>query len=64
MSQYLIDLIQQDVSKVPLEEWIALVRKDPPVDLGRPAATIVREVRADRDAHVDPHFGSTPHLDR
>jgi len=60
MSQYLIDLIQHDVATMPLEKWIALVRKDPPVDLGGPAATVVREVRDERDAHWDAHFGADP----
>lgn len=59
MSQYLIDLIQHDVSKLPLEEWIALVRKDPPVELAAPAATAVRELRAERDAAL----GSSPHTE-
>lgn len=53
MSQYLIDLIQRDIEKLPLDEWLALVRTDPPVDLGRPAADILREVRDERDAHWD-----------
>lgn len=64
MSQYLIDLIQHDVSKLPLEEWIALVRRDPPVDLGGPAAIIVREVRAEPDAHWDAPRGSSPPSER
>ena len=57
MSQYLVDLIRKDVEKMPLDEWLALVRADPPVDIGRPAAEVLREVRDERDAHWDAHFG-------
>jgi len=48
------------VSRVPLEEWIALVRQDPPIDLGGPAAAVVHEARAERDAHWDARLGSGP----
>lgn len=57
MSQYLVDLIRRDVEKLPLDEWLALVRADPPVDIGGPAADVLREVRDERDAHWDAHFG-------
>lgn len=59
MSQYLIDLIQQDVPRtVPLDEWLALVRADPPVDLGRPAADLVRAAQDEDDARWDAYFAS------
>ena len=59
MSQYLIDLIQRDVPrKIPLDEWLALVRTDPPVDLGRPAADLVHEAQAEDDARWDAYFAS------
>ncbi|MDP9319590.1 MAG: hypothetical protein M3P16_00675 [Chloroflexota bacterium] len=57
MSQYLVDLIRRDVDKLPLDEWIALVRKDPPVKLGRPAAELLREVHDEEDARWDAYFG-------
>jgi hypothetical protein len=57
MSQYLIDLIQRDVERMPLEEWLATVRKDPPVELGRSAADVLKEVRDERDAHWDELWG-------
>ena len=57
MSQYLFHLIRRDVHKMPLEEWIALVRKDPPVDVGKPAAEILREVHDEDDARWDAYFG-------
>ena len=57
MSQYLVDLIQRDVQKMPLDEWIAMVRKNPRVDLGRPAADILRELHDEEDARWDEYFG-------
>lgn len=59
MSQYLIDLIQRDVPrKMPLDEWLALVRADPPVVLGRPAADLVHEARDEDDARWDAYFAA------
>ncbi len=57
MSQYLVDLIRKDVEKMPLDEWLAMVRKNPTIDIGQPAAEVLREVRDERDAHWDAHFG-------
>jgi hypothetical protein len=57
MSQYLIDLIQRDVQTMPLDDWIAMVRKNPPIDLGRPAADILRELHDEEDARWDEYFG-------
>jgi hypothetical protein len=58
MSQYLIDLVRRDVEKMPLDEWLAMVRKNPPVDLGGlSAADIIREDRAEQDAHWDEIWG-------
>ena len=57
MSQYLVDLIRRDVDKMPLDEWIALVRKDPRVDVGKPPADILREVHDEEDARWDAYFG-------
>ena len=57
MSQYLIDLIQRDTEPMPLEEWLALVHKDPPVELSMSAADALKEVRDERDAHWDELWG-------
>ena len=57
MSQYLIDLIRRDVEKMPLDEWLAMVRKNPPIDIGMPAAELLREAREDDDARWDAYFG-------
>lgn len=59
MSQYVIELIQHDVPrKMPLDEWLALVRQDPPVDLRRPAADLVHEAQDEDDARWDAYFAS------
>lgn len=57
MSKYLIDLIDREVDAMPLDEWIAMVRKNPPIDIGGPAAAVLKEVRDERDAHWDQLFG-------
>jgi hypothetical protein len=59
MSKYLIDLIDREVvERMPLDEWIAMVRKNPPVDLGdMSAADLIHEERAERDAHWDELWG-------
>jgi len=57
MSQYLIDLIQRDVEKMPLDEWIAMVRKNPPVDIGMSAADLLQEIHEEEDARWDEYFG-------
>jgi hypothetical protein len=64
MSQYLVDLIRRDVDKLPLDEWIAMVRKDPPVDLGSSAAEILRELHDEEDARWDAYFGFDAPADR
>ena len=57
MSQYLIDLIRREVETMPLEQWIAWVRKNPPVDIGMSAADLLKEVRDEEDARWDEYFG-------
>ncbi len=59
MSQYLIDLIDREIDTVPLDEWLAMVRKNPPVDLGGlSAADVLKEVRDERDAYWDEYLAS------
>ena len=57
MSQYLIDLIGREVETMPLDQWIAWVRKNPPVDIGMSAADLLKEVRDEEDARWDEYFG-------
>jgi hypothetical protein len=46
MSQYVIQILQDDLSRPTLEEWLAEVGKLPPIDLkGRTGADLVREGR-------------------
>jgi len=58
MSRYLIDLIDAEVEAMPLDEWFALVRTDPPVNLGRPAADLVHDAQDEDDARSDAYFAS------
>jgi hypothetical protein len=57
MSQYLIDLIDREVETMPIEEWIAMVRKNPPVDIGMSAADLLKEIHDEEDARWDEYFG-------
>ena len=57
MSKYLIDLIDRQVDTMPLDEWLAMVRKNPPVDIGMSAAELLKEVRDEEDARWDEYFG-------
>ena len=58
MSQYLVDLIQEDVYKMALDEWMEKVGKNPTIDVGRPAAEFVREAREEEDARWDEYIAS------
>ena len=57
MSQYLIDLVKHDVERMPLTEWLAMVRKNPRVDIGMSAADLLKEIHDEEDAYWDEHFG-------
>ena len=58
MSKYLIDLIDGDVEALPLDEWFALVRKDPPVKLRVSGAELVHEAEREDDARWDAYWAS------
>lgn len=45
MTQYVTDLIEDDLERPTLEEWIAEVHRDPPVRLPRPVVEYLREAR-------------------
>jgi len=46
MSQYVIEILKDDLGRPTLEEWLAEVGKLPPIDLrGRTGAELVREGR-------------------
>jgi len=57
MSKYLIDLIDREVETMPLEQWLAMVRKNPRVDLGMSAADLLKEIHDEEDARWDEYFG-------
>jgi len=48
MSQYVIEILADDLARPTLAEWVAAVGKSPPIDLrGRTGADLVREGRRD-----------------
>jgi hypothetical protein len=48
MTAFLQDLLEREVALPPAEEVFARVEKREPVDLGRPAAELIHEARAER----------------
>jgi hypothetical protein len=54
MSQYLIDLIRKETEHLSLEEWLDLVRRQPPTPVRGiiTAAQAVREAREERAEHL------------
>ena len=46
MSQYVIEILTDDLERPTLAEWLGAVRKSPPIDLGgKTGADLVREGR-------------------
>jgi hypothetical protein len=46
MSQYVIEMLTDDLARPPIAEWVAEVGKHPPIDLGgKTSADLVREGR-------------------
>jgi len=62
MSQYLIDLIRQDVEKMSVEEWIEMMLKQPRSGItSGEIQQALRESREEEDSRWDRHVGpSTP----
>ncbi len=48
LSDYIETLLEREVERPPADEVFERIRNMPPVDLGRPAADIIREERASR----------------
>jgi hypothetical protein len=48
MTAYLQSLLEREVARPPAEEVFARVESHEPVDLGQPAADLIREERAGR----------------
>lgn len=49
---YVLALIRRDQALPPRQEWLARVRHLPPVELDRPVAEYLMEVRDERDAEL------------
>lgn len=46
MSQYVIEILKDDLARPTVAEWVAEIGKHPPVDLGgKTGAELVRETR-------------------
>lgn len=45
MSQYVLELIRDDLARPTMEEWLAELRKHRPVKLPRPASDYLHEAR-------------------
>lgn len=57
MSEYLIGLIEKDVDALTMDEWIALVRRQPQAKLDVSAAELLHEAYEKEEAKWDEHFG-------
>ena len=49
LTRYIQDILEREVARPPADEVFDLVDASPAVQLGRPAAELVREERADRE---------------
>ena len=49
LTRYIQDILEREVARPPAEEVFAQVEASPAVRLGRSAADLVREERADRE---------------
>ena len=50
LTDYVQDILEREVSRPAAEEVFERVSRRAPVDLGRPAADLIREERANREA--------------
>lgn len=50
LTDYIEEILEREVARPPRQEVFERVRGRPPVDLGRPAAEILKEERAERGA--------------
>lgn len=58
MSQYLVDLIREDVERMSVEEWIEMMRKQPRSNISSAEVQLaLREARDEEDARWDKQFG-------
>ena len=52
LTDYIQQILEREVSRPPVEDVFERIAKLPPVNLGRPAADLIREDRAERDEHL------------
>lgn len=48
LTQFIEAVLEREVARPPTEEVFERIRRADPVDLGRPAAELIREERAER----------------
>lgn len=61
---YVLRLLQHDQARPTRAEWWARIRARPPVDLGRPAAELIAEDRAEREAQWEERLQEFLRTDR
>jgi plasmid stability protein len=49
LTRYIQDILEREVARPPVDEVLDRIERGAPVSLGRPAADLVREERADRE---------------
>jgi plasmid stability protein len=49
LTRYIQDILEREVSRLPADEVFDRIETSPVVRLGRPAADLIREERADRE---------------
>ena len=48
LTDYVQGILEREVARPPVEEVFERIHRHPPVDLGRPAAELIREERRER----------------
>ena len=51
LSDYLLTELREIADKPTLQEWVAEVRADPPIDIALEPGEIAELIRRDRDSH-------------
>ena len=49
LTEYIQDVLEREVARPPAEEVFEAIASHPPVNLGRPAARLIRAERSGRD---------------
>jgi hypothetical protein len=59
MSKYAVQVLAEGVERPTLDEWLSMVRSDPPVVIGPSAAELIREARHEVDAKFERVWSSS-----